>query len=405
MPESVSEGAFARLSPQQIEALGSIWAVLPKARLVGGVVRDLLMRRPVADIDLATPEPPEVVLASLKQAGIKAVPTGLAHGTVTAVLEAAPYEITTLRRDVETDGRHAVVAWTSDWQEDAARRDFTINAMSRGRDGVLHDYFGGRADLEQGRVRFVGDAATRIQEDALRILRFFRFQARYGTGQPDPEAMQAIARHADLLRGLSVERIWSELKRILTGPAVSSVVELMAQSGVLAVLFPEGVAQARLARALEAGVPADAVLRLALLVQGDRPALARRLKLSGAERAFLVDLSGEPVPEPAMTDADLRRLLVQTSHQVLLGRTWLRQAGQDGGADGSARGWKAIRARLVALKPPVFPLAGRDVLAAGSLPGAQVGVVLNQVRAWWLAEGCIASREACLAFLKNILNP
>lgn len=176
---------------------------------MGGVVRDLMMGRSVADVDLATPEPPEQVLATLKQAGIKAIPTGLAHGTVTAVIESAPYEITTLRRDVETDGRHAVVVWTADWREDAARRDFTMNAMSRGRDGVLHDYFGGQQDLAQGLVRFVGNAATRIAEDALRILRFFRFQARYGRGQPDAEAIEAVTAQAGLLRGLSVERIWS----------------------------------------------------------------------------------------------------------------------------------------------------------------------------------------------------
>lgn len=391
-----------RLSPQQKHALGQIWQVLPEARLVGGVVRDLLVGRAVADIDMATPEPPEQVLETLKKAGIKVVPTGLAHGTVTAVIDAAPYEITTLRRDVETDGRHAVVAWTSDWQEDAARRDFTINAMSRGRDGVLHDYFGGRDDLAQGRVRFVGEAATRIEEDALRILRFFRFQARYGGSQPDPEAMQAITHQAALLRGLSVERIWSELKRILTGPNVPAVLTLMEQTGVLAVLFPEGVACARLVRMVEIGAPADAVLRLAALAPEDKAALARRLKLSKAEGTFLASVSDGPEPEPGMTDADLRRLLVQDAPEVLLGRTWLRQAEGADSADQDA--WLALRSTLSAMSPPVFPLAGRDVLAAGHPPGPQVGAVLEQVRAWWLAEGCTPQREACLAFLKKVLK-
>lgn len=390
------------LSPQQTHALGQIWQVLPEARLVGGVVRDLLVGRAVADIDMATPEPPEQVLETLKKAGIKVVPTGLAHGTVTAVIDAAPYEITTLRRDVETDGRHAVVAWTSDWQEDAARRDFTINAMSRGRDGVLHDYFGGRDDLAQGRVRFVGEAATRIEEDALRILRFFRFQARYGGSQPDPEAMQAITQQAALLRSLSVERIWSELKRILTGPNEPAVLKRMDETGVLVVLFPEGVACARLVRMVEIGAPADAVLRLAALVPEDKGALARRLKLSKAEGAFLVGVSGGPVPEPGMTDADLRRLLVKDAPEVLLGRTWLRQAE---GADGANQdAWLALRSTLSAMSPPVFPLAGRDVLAAGHPPGPQVGAVLERVRAWWLAEGCTPPREACLAFLKKVLK-
>lgn len=391
-----------RLSPQQTHALGLIWQVLPDARLVGGVVRDLLVGRAVADIDMATPEPPEQVLATLKKAGIKVVPTGLAHGTVTAVIDTAPYEITTLRRDVETDGRHAVVAWTSDWQEDAARRDFTINAMSRGRDGVLHDYFGGRDDLAQGRVRFVGEAATRIEEDALRILRFFRFQARYGGSQPDPEAMQAITQQAALLRGLSVERIWSELKRILTGPNVPDVLTLMDQTGVLAVLFPEGVACARLVRLVEVGAPADAVLRLAALAPEDKAGLARRLKLSKAEGAFLVGVSDGPVPEPGMTDADLRRLLVKDAPEVLLGRTWLQQAERADGVDQDD--WLALRSMLSAMSPSVFPLAGRDVLAAGHPPGPQVGAMLEQVRAWWLVEGCTPSREACLAFLKKVLK-
>ncbi len=169
-----------------------LFAILPTARLVGGCVRDTLAGRPVADIDLATPLPPEDAAQTLTAAGIRVIPTGLAHGTVTALIDGRPYEITTLRRDLVTDGRHAEVAWTGDWREDAARRDFTMNAMSLAPDGTLHDYFGGAADLAAGRVRFVGDAATRVAEDYLRILRFFRFQARYGTGDPDPAAMAAV---------------------------------------------------------------------------------------------------------------------------------------------------------------------------------------------------------------------
>lgn len=399
MTAGISAGQ-TRLTQAQTEALGRIWQVLPHARLVGGVVRDLLKGRPVADVDLATPEPPEQVLATLKKAGIKAVPTGLAHGTVTAVIGSAPYEITTLRRDVETNGRHAVVEWTTDWREDAARRDFTINAMSRGRDKVLHDYFSGQEDLELGLVRFVGHAATRIEEDALRILRFFRFQARYGGRRPDAEAMQAIRTHADLLRGLSVERIWSELKRILTGPAVPDAVSLMDAAGVLSVLFPDGVARERLARMVEAGAPENPVLRLAALVPEEVGGLARRLKLSNTEAAFLRGVAGAPVPQPDMRDADLRRLLAQESPEVLLGRTWLRQADAWAGRAAQA-GWHELRARISGMTPPVFPLAGRDVLAAGYPPGPQVGAMLEQVRAWWLAEGCIPTREDCLAVLKR----
>ncbi len=167
--------AFAEAAP----ALARLFAALPQARLVGGCVRDALAGYPVADFDLATPDPPDAVMAALKTAGLRAIPTGLDHGTVTAVVDGRGFEVTTLRRDVATDGRHAQVAWTADWQEDAARRDFTINAMSMAANGTLYDYFGGQADLAAGRVRFVGDAAARVAEDYLRILRFFRFQARY----------------------------------------------------------------------------------------------------------------------------------------------------------------------------------------------------------------------------------
>ena len=192
-------------------ALGDVLAAVPRARMVGGCVRDALLGRGVADIDLATPDPPAMVMAALVAAGLKAVPTGLAHGTVTAVARHRGFEITTLRRDVATDGRHAVVAFTGDWRADAARRDFTINAMSMTAGGEVFDYFDGLGDLRAGKVRFVGVAAERIAEDYLRILRFFRFFARYGRGAADEEAMAAIAAGVSGLGRLSVERVWGEI--------------------------------------------------------------------------------------------------------------------------------------------------------------------------------------------------
>lgn len=404
------------LTAAQRQALDQIWSIFPEARLVGGVVRDLLMQRPVADVDLATPEPPERVLDLLVQAGVKAVPTGLSHGTITAVIVSAPYEITTLRRDTETDGRHAVVCWTTDWREDAARRDFTINAMSRDKDGGLHDYFGGQNDLAQGLVRFVGDASTRIEEDALRILRFFRFQGRYGAGMPDSQAMQAITRHGDLLTLLSVERVWSELQRILTGPNAISQIVLMDQCGVLSRLLPEGADVQRFISLVQAGAPANAPLRLAALARENKTILARRLKLSKAEEAFLVAVSSGSVPSVEATDDALRRLLAQESAESLIGRVWLAQA--DRGADRTgkntnaadtpegddATGYDALRARLAAMPRPVFPLAGRDVLAAGHPPGPDVGKVLQKVQDWWMQNGCTASRDACLAQLSTVLS-
>ncbi|WNM10122.1 CCA tRNA nucleotidyltransferase [Komagataeibacter nataicola] len=386
--------------PDVLEQLGRIWAIIPDARLVGGAVRDLLRGQAVADIDLACPTPPDAVMAMLKAAGIKVVPTGLAHGTVTAVIDRRPFEITTLRRDEETDGRHATVAWTQDWREDAARRDFTINAMSCDSAGVVHDYFGGQADLAAGRVRFVGDARLRITEDALRILRFFRFQARYGRGQPDAQAIDAMTALAALIDRLSVERIWSELRRILTGPEVVRTLVQMQACGVLAHVLPEGCAIPRLGRLLACGAPDEPVLRLAALVAGDEREVARRLKLSRAEGGALARARGGPVPSPGLGGAAMLRLLADHAARDLIWRTWLRQADALGQPDA---GWDALRRQLAHTQPPVFPLNGGDVMGAGCPPGAVVGQVLGQVRRWWLQEGCAPDHAACVARLRAVL--
>ena len=290
-------------------ALAAVMATLPEARVVGGAVRDALAGRPITDIDLATPRTPEQVTKALQEAGIRVVPTGIDHGTVTAVLGERSFEITTLRRDIETDGRHAVVAFTDDWRTDAARRDFTINAMSMARDGEVFDYFGGIADLRAGIVRFVGDPATRIAEDHLRILRYFRFFARYSFGPADAAALAAIRAGASGLGTLSAERVWSELSRILAVPDPRGAVALMAELGVLDAVVSEGADAARLARLVEAGAPADPLLRLSALLTGDARALAARLRLAGWERDRLLALRGGPVPRPDGDDAALRRLL------------------------------------------------------------------------------------------------
>jgi poly(A) polymerase len=378
--------------PGARQALERVWPVLPQARLVGGVVRDLIAGKPVADIDLATPEPPQAVMRRLADAGIRTVATGLAHGTVTAVVHGHPIEITTLRRDEETDGRHAVVAWTENWREDAQRRDFTINAMSLARDLTLFDYFGGLEDLRAGRVRFVGQAALRIAEDRLRILRFFRFHARYGRDPADPEAVAAIETALPGLDALSAERVWSELRRILTGPELAPTALLMSRLGVLDRLLPGGAEPHRLVLLLESGLPPDPVLRLAALIKGPAAPIAQRLRLSNAEAARLEALLAPPVPRPEMDDADLRRLLADDPADLLCGRAWLIQAGS--AAD--RQSWGVLRRRLEAMPRPVFPLAGRDVLACGLPPGPEVGRLLAATRAWWLAGGCVADRAACL---------
>jgi poly(A) polymerase len=360
-------------------ALAKIWDALPDARVVGGAVRDGLANRPVADIDLATPSPPEAVIAALRDAGVKVVATGLAHGTVTAVVDGHGFEVTTLRRDVETDGRHAVVAFTADWRQDASRRDFTMNAMSIARDGTLFDYFGGNADLHAGRVRFVGDPATRIAEDYLRILRFFRFYARFGHVPPDAATLQTLRAGIPGLARLSVERVWNELHRILAAPDPVAAVEQMDRLGIWTAVVPEASAVDRLG-----GLPADPVLRLAAMLTGDPLALALRLKMSNEDRDRLVRLT--VTPSAGGSDADLRRLLADHAPADLIDRTWL-----DANPD--------ARRRLSTMARPVFPLEGRDVVAGGVPAGPRVGALLRDVRQWWMDGGCVADRSACLVQL------
>ncbi len=371
--------------------LRAVLAALPRARMVGGCVRDARLGRPVADVDLATPDAPEAVIATLRAAGLKAVPTGLAHGTVTAVAAHRGFEVTTLRHDLATDGRHAVVAFTEDWRADAARRDFTINAMSMTADGAVFDYFGGLADIAAGRVRFVGDAATRIAEDYLRVLRFFRFHARYGRGAPDAAALEAIRAGVPGLARLSAERVWSELKRILAGPEPAGTVALMRDCGVLTAVLPEAGQTTILANVVAAGAPADPALRLAALIEGDGVAAAARLKLSGAEATHLVALRAAAAPSDMADDDALRRALADVPKPVLVGASWL--AGRD----------DALRARLAAMPVPVFPLAGRDLAAAGVPAGPAMGAMLRELRAWWLDGGCRADAGACRAELARRL--
>jgi poly(A) polymerase/tRNA nucleotidyltransferase (CCA-adding enzyme) len=365
-------------------ALGRIWDALPEARVVGGAVRDALAGRAVADLDLATPDGPDVVMATLKRAGVKVVPTGLSHGTVTAVVDGRGFEVTTLRRDVETDGRHAVVAFTTDWRLDASRRDFTINAMSMARDGTVFDYFDGAADVAAGRIRFVGDAAARIAEDYLRILRFFRFFARFGRVPPDRGTLAALRAGIPGLHRLSIERVWQEVRRILGAPDPVAAVALMDRLGIWGAVVPEAAAVPRLA-----GLPADAVLRLAAMLTGDALSLATRLKMSNEDRDRLVRLVA--TPRVGGSDADLRRLLADHDKADLIDRTWL-----DGEAD--------VRRRLAGMTRPAFRVEGRDVVALGVPAGPAVGGLLRAVRQWWMDGGCTANRAACLAELARLAN-
>ena len=373
-----------------LPGMAALWAALPEARMVGGAVRDMLAGCAVADVDFAVPLPPERVMARARAAGLKVIPTGIAHGTVTVVTPAHSFEVTSLRCDVETDGRHAVVAFVDDWKLDASRRDFTINAMSAAQDGAVFDYFGGREDLAAGRVRFVGAAAARIEEDYLRIFRFFRFFARYGRGAPDAAAIAAITSLRDGVTSLSAERVWSELKRILAAPDPRVAVRLMQQAGVLALVLADADL-VRFELLFQRGAPEAVLLRLAALLPAGAERFAARWRLSKAEEAELAALSVPNGLAPDATDDDLRRALEAETAEILAGRTWLAPG----------EGWAAIRARLAAMKRPVFPLHGRDLQALGVLPGPAMGALLKQVRDWWREGGCVADAAACRDYARK----
>ncbi len=381
-------------------ALLAVMDALPEARIVGGAVRDALAGHEIADVDLATPRVPTDVVAALKSAGLKSAPTGIDHGTVTAISGGRGFEVTTLRRDVETDGRRATIAFSTDWREDAERRDFTINAMSMDRDGGVYDWFNGAEDLREGRVRFVGQASVRIAEDYLRILRFFRFYARYAHGAPDAEAMDAITHGKAGLAALSAERVWSEIKRILAAPDPRAAMRLMQQTGVLAEILPEADG----CGCLESLTPfAAPLLRFAALLRRDADidALAVRLKLSRLEAKQLMGMCQGDIPATSAICQALYTEAEGGKHDPrpdLIARTHLAEA------RGEAGDWDALRARIAAAEVPVFPLEGRDVLALGGKPGPEVGRVLARVEEAWQARGFTGSAEDLRADLVRILR-
>jgi poly(A) polymerase len=371
-----------------------------EVRFVGGCVRDALLGRAIKDIDLATPDPPETVVSLLKEAGLKAVPTGIDHGTVTAVIEGEPFEVTTLRRDVETDGRHAKVEFTDDWRADAARRDLTFNAMSLSPDGTLHDYFGGYEDLIAGRVRFVGDAVRRIEEDVLRLLRFFRFFAHYGKPPPDSDALAACRLAAPKLPTLSGERLQAETLKLLTASNPAPVVTLMRDQHVLQHLLPETQSVARLAALVmierHFGREGDPVLRLGSLIDGGAEvarAVAWRFRLSNADRDRLVAMLGAESLSPALDEKSRRVALYRLGWEAFQDRVLLSWAAADVNPDDPS--WSALLA--ASDKPlPAFPLQGRDLLALGIKAGRGMGQLLREIEVWWIEGDFRADRAACL---------
>ena len=383
------------------EDLAALVAALDPAgeglvRYVGGAVRDTLLGLAVKDIDMATPLEPHAVIERLTAAGIRSVPTGLAHGTVTALTAGGPVEITTLRRDVSTDGRHATVAFSQDWQEDAARRDFTINALyADPRDLTVHDYFGGLDDLAARRLRFIGDAEQRIREDYLRILRYFRFQARFGSLPADAAAEAACSALAPGLKGLSRERIASELLLLLALPDPAATVLRMADLGVLAVILPEADAAALpplIAAETAQGAAPEALRRFAAMLPAN-PALAEqvgaRLRLSIAQRKHLALVAARPaagtVPEEAA-----RPLAYKVGREAALDRLLI-----GGESLAPLQGWEI----------PRFPLKGGMIVARGVSAGPDVARILRAVEARWVAESFPAEARVDEILTEELAQP
>ncbi len=396
-----------RIAPQawmQAPATRAVMAALESKdaapRFVGGCVRDALAGRPVKDIDIATPLTPQDIMARLKAAGIRAVPTGIDHGTVTAVAAHTPFEITTLRVDVETYGRHAKVAFTGDWVADAARRDLTINALSCEADGSLHDPFDGARDLRAGRIRFVGDARARIREDYLRLLRYFRFQAHYGREAPDAETLAIIADEASHLHRLSGERVREEILKLLAAPDPLPTIDIMIAQGVLREILPGGFDTAALRAALDAGV-SDPLHRLAALTEADAGIarrIAERLRLSNKQAKALTALS----EAAQIFDAGLSPHAKWRAHRALgpdlvAAAVRLERARHHTGDDKALR--QAVN-EAEALAAKTFPLRGADALKSGMAAGPELGDSLAAVEVWWAENGFKATRAQCLEYMK-----
>jgi len=371
------------------------------ARFVGGCVRSAVLELPISDIDIATRYRPEKTTELLKDAGIRVVPTGLQHGTVTAIVNHEHFEITTLRLDVETDGRRAVVAFTEDWKEDAARRDFTMNAMFLCPDGNLEDPFGGHADALSGLVRFVGDPSTRIREDVLRILRFFRFHAHFGKDGIDSVGLKACSDHAALIKTLSGERIRTEFLKLLGAPNPGPVLAAMEKAGVLSEFLPGPYAPDALQRLIKfSREETDPILRLAAFAP-ERPDQAfrasQRMRFSNAEAARFTDLSRGHLGEMT-SDQAMRRQIY--AHGNTLFEDLVRLHHASGTLDD--KNTRALLARSKGWSKPALPVRGADFVELGIAAGPGVGDFLREIEIWWIERDFAPGREECLSEIRRM---
>ncbi len=375
-------------------------------RFVGGAVRDALLGKKVGDVDLASTLSPERTTQLLTAAGLKIVPTGIEHGTITAVADHKGYEITTLRRDVETDGRRAKVEFTDDWQADAARRDFTMNAIYADDAGALYDYFGGRDDLAAGRVRFIGNAEDRIKEDILRILRFFRFHAWFGRGAADAEGLKACHALANLLPQLSTERVWREIYKLLAAENPAPAWRLIIEQKILPHFLPEAAGIARLENLLAAEqkfeVTVSSLARLASLLPAKEETamqVAATLKMARRETYQLRLLAIVPhLLSGKLDPIPFRRALYEYGADICR-EAALLLAADDMGVD-----LEPAFAVAADWQQPTFPLQGEDILKLGIMPGPKVGEILHAVEDWWIAQDFRPAQAECLAEAKRLAN-
>ena len=361
-----------------------------EARVVGGAVRNTLLGEPIGDIDLATTAEPEVVVRRLTDAQFRVVPTGIEHGTVTVVGDGRSFEVTTLRRDVETFGRHATVAFGRDWKADAERRDFTMNALSLGADDTLHDYVGGFADLKARRVRFIGDPARRIAEDYLRILRFFRFHAAYGHGALDPEGLHACIAGRAGLGQLSRERVRMELLKLLVAPHAVPTVAVTSETGLLVQVLggvPDLAGFANMAKVeAAAGLAADPVRRLGALgvrIAEDAVRLWQRLRLANAEHDRLAYMASEWWRLAPGSDHAARTLLYRLGPDHFVDRVLLAWSRSPAGA--ADRAWHELAGLPAHWTAPAFPLKAADFVQRGVGKGPALGAALRAAEAAWIA--------------------
>ncbi|MGE0585712.1 MAG: CCA tRNA nucleotidyltransferase [Flavobacteriaceae bacterium] len=394
------------------QGLPRLMAVLNDAdvetRVVGGAVRNLLLDEPVSDIDLATTAHPDEVMKRAAGAGLHVIPTGVAHGTVTIVVHGAPFEITTLREDVETDGRRAVVAFGTDWKADAMRRDFTINALYVDAAGKLHDPVGGLADIERRAVRFIGDAEQRIREDNLRILRFFRFHARYGKGRPDAVGLKAASKLKSGISRLSAERVWKELKLLFAAPDPVIAVRWMRVSGIMDAALPEqsrwGIdfLEPLIVAERVFGWPADPMLRLMSIVP-PRPdvvgGLADRLKISNSERDRLRGFALAHDAAMSVTADTIDRVLYRHGADGVGDNLRLLCAKRHNEDEAEAHRLSHLIEHGAAWQRPAMPVAGRDLVKTGLKAGPAIGETLERLEKAWVESGFKLTRDELLAMV------